>query len=411
MKKILLIVLIFIMILPSVYAREGESLTIATGFKTTVLEDGLYNIDGNIYVPFVELCEAMGSIIYRYPEYNNYYVISREGDICSHSLYYDSFEFNGENITVGIPSTHDDKYEILVPFDLADKMYDLEIEYTDGEARIKKEMYTGYYNNLVSRLLQYSIYDDFYPEKFKRYYNFYGNNPDMDAGTVINSVNLNMDKAWCTDESIVTNPQDYLTLVNKYNRLPYDYNAANLERVGNLYKKFSYSDYCLDREVYYKYVDMYDAAASDGLSIKIVSAYRTEDYQRNLYSRYKSSYGKEYADRYSAKPGYSEHQTGFAVDINSLYTSFENSAEYAWLSENAHRFGFIERYKKGAEYITGYAYEPWHYRYVGVDAATEIHEKNITLEEYYATYIYKSNYKLDKDRTWMEVIRYYHLEA
>ena len=89
---------------------------------------------------------------------------------------------------------------------------------------------------------------------------------------------------------------------------------------------------------------------------------------------------------YSARPGHSEHQLGYAVDINTVQEKFKNTKEYAFLKDNAYKYGFIERYKEGKEFITGYGYEPWHYRYVGIDAAKIIYENDLTLEEYLLLY-------------------------
>ncbi len=382
-------------------------LTVVTSFKTTVIEDGIYNIDGNVYLPLTRVSEALGAVVYKYPEYKNYYIISRDGDIISHSMYYDSYELNGEILSTGIPSTDDEKYEILVPLAMLERAFGIGVEYREDGAYIEREMTVNYYNELISGLMQYCIYGDFYPENFSRYYSYYTNNPEMDPGVVINSVNIGLDKKWYEDAAVVTDPDTHSVLVNKINRLPERFEAKNLEEVNGLYTKGG-RIYYLNREAYYKYVDMYDAAAKEGRLLKIVSAYRTEDYQRGLFNSYLRGNGAKYAEKYSAHPGYSEHQTGLAVDINSVYTSFERSAEYAWLRNHAHEYGFIERYKKGQEYITGYAYEPWHYRYVGEEAAKIIYENDITYEEYCAVYLYKSVYELDKDRTWANVLQYYH---
>lgn len=119
------------------------------------------------------------------------------------------------------------------------------------------------------------------------------------------------------------------------------------------------------------------------------STYRSFDYQQQLYDRYVSNDGVEAADRYSARPGYSEHQTGLAFDIGELHfeqhfarESFGETPAGQWLAANAHKYGFIMRYPNGKEKITGYMFEPWHFRYVGVDHATKIYEANTTLEEY-----------------------------
>jgi len=122
------------------------------------------------------------------------------------------------------------------------------------------------------------------------------------------------------------------------------------------------------------------------MTIKAVSAYRSYDRQRQLYSNYVSRDGQKLADTYSARAGHSEHQTGLAIDVagsNYSYTKFENTEEYKWLKDNAHRYGFIIRYQKGKENITGYQAESWHIRYLGEDIATYIYKNGITYEEYY----------------------------
>ena len=100
--------------------------------------------------------------------------------------------------------------------------------------------------------------------------------------------------------------------------------------------------------------------------------------------------GENYALKCSAKAGHSEHQTGLSVDVmgsNNDYDQFEKSKEFDWMKNNSYKYGFILRYPKGKEYITGFKYEPWHYRYVGKDIASIIYTEGITLEEYYKKYI------------------------
>lgn len=130
-----------------------------------------------------------------------------------------------------------------------------------------------------------------------------------------------------------------------------------------------------------------------GYEIVMTTAYRSYDFQEALYNNYVAKYGQEQAETFSAQPGKSEHQSGLAVDVSSPSVNYQltkdyiNTKEGAWLNDNAHRFGFIIRFKKGAEDITGYMYEPWHIRYVGITAAKEIYEKDITLEEYIENYL------------------------
>ncbi|WP_237686068.1 D-alanyl-D-alanine carboxypeptidase family protein [Arthrobacter jiangjiafuii] len=132
-----------------------------------------------------------------------------------------------------------------------------------------------------------------------------------------------------------------------------------------------------------------DAAAADGVAMRVMSGYRSYEKQAGLYNNYVAQYGQEVADTISARPGHSEHQTGLAVDIASpdgtcsLQACFKDTAAGQWAAANAHRFGFIIRYPEGASETTGYSYEPWHLRYVGTDIAGSIHSQGIaTLEEY-----------------------------
>ena len=132
--------------------------------------------------------------------------------------------------------------------------------------------------------------------------------------------------------------------------------------------------------------------AETGLHLVNASPYRSYQTQKNLYARYRTQYSEATTDRFSARAGYSEHQTGLALDViapGGTLNGFKNTQQFVWMRDNAHRFGFILRYGDGMEYITGYKFEPWHYRYVGVEAATFIYENDLTFEEYYAYYVKK----------------------
>ncbi|MFR6495284.1 MAG: D-alanyl-D-alanine carboxypeptidase family protein [Ruminococcus sp.] len=125
-----------------------------------------------------------------------------------------------------------------------------------------------------------------------------------------------------------------------------------------------------------------DAAAQEGLDIYIGSDYRDYAYQVKIYNNYCNLYGWEQADSFSARPGYSEHQTGLTIDCNTIDDAFGDTQESVWLAQHCADYGFIIRFPKGKESITGYQYEPWHIRYVGVDVAKEIQKYGLTLEEY-----------------------------
>ncbi|MBQ1813075.1 MAG: D-alanyl-D-alanine carboxypeptidase family protein [Bacilli bacterium] len=128
---------------------------------------------------------------------------------------------------------------------------------------------------------------------------------------------------------------------------------------------------------------MKEAAKADGVTITIISGYRSYSYQKALYDGYVKTYGKAMTDTFSARPGNSEHQSGLAADLNRIDDNFGNTKEGKWLDLNASKYGFILRYPKGKQSITGYKYEPWHFRYIG-DEATNLYQNGewTTLEEY-----------------------------
>ena len=133
------------------------------------------------------------------------------------------------------------------------------------------------------------------------------------------------------------------------------------------------------------------AARAQGLTVCLSSGYRSYDEQNYLYQRKVAQYGEEAAAKIVAPPGTSEHQTGLACDITDKYydfkdSSLENTALYQWMSQHCQEYGFIVRYPKDKEDVTGIIYEPWHFRYVGVEAATYIMDKGLCLEEFAALY-------------------------
>lgn len=180
-----------------------------------------------------------------------------------------------------------------------------------------------------------------------------------------------------------------LILVNKYSRLASDYVPDDLVTVESAYSNGGK----LKSEVNDAFCDLVEALwAETGLHLVNISPYRSYSLQSSLYARYSARDGAASADRYSAHAGYSEHQTGLALDVSvpgGTLNGFKKSKQFEWMRDNAHRFGFILRYGEGMEYITGYKFEPWHYRYVGAEAAAFIYENGLTFEEYYAYYVRK----------------------
>ena len=198
--------------------------------------------------------------------------------------------------------------------------------------------------------------------------------------------------------AISATDKSYLILANKQNALGSDHAPDSLSAVPSdltLYGK----DVQLESTVALAAEALVRELRACGYTdIAITSGYRSYEYQQILFNTYLSNekaahpaWSQSQCEAevltYSARPGESEHQTGLCMDLIStknviLDETFAQNPAYAWLTENAHCFGFILRYPSDKTAITGYSYEPWHYRFVGVKAATEIHEKGITLEEY-----------------------------
>ena len=138
----------------------------------------------------------------------------------------------------------------------------------------------------------------------------------------------------------------------------------------------------LEDITYEYFTKMQNDAAAQGLYLQLSSGYRSYYDQQIVYNGYVYDVGSDVADTFSARPGYSEHQTGLVIDLNSIDDSFGYTAEAAWVAEHAHEYGFIIRYPNGMDNITGYKYEPWHIRYVGSEVATEIYNRQTCLETY-----------------------------
>lgn len=171
-------------------------------------------------------------------------------------------------------------------------------------------------------------------------------------------------------------------LVNKNNKLPKNYTPNDLELIN---AKFTSKEIHLRKEAKIHFELMCKKAKENNLNIIGVSGYRSYEYQDKLYNNYVKEKGYEYASLCSAKAGCSEHQTGLAIDVSDIsldYDNFDQTKEFTWTLENAHKYGFILRYPKNKTNITGFKYEPWHYRYIGKKIAKYIYQNNITLEEY-----------------------------
>ncbi len=242
-------------------------------------------------------------------------------------------------------------------------------------------------NYPASSLLASLVLEKYYINKNVARYLDYGNNHNINSKKVIGIVNSKADLGFYSN-LIDSNLNDgNLILVNKFYHLNSNYIPNDLISLTGQYNKGTNNK--MKKEAALALMEMIDGAKLDNIIIYNMSSYRSYEYQNTLYNNYVARDGKQNADIYSARPGYSEHQTGLCADLNEISDKFDNTDEAKWLKNNAYKYGFILRFPKDKEDITGYKYESWHYRYVGKKAAKIIYNDNITLEEYYAYYVEK----------------------
>ena len=221
----------------------------------------------------------------------------------------------------------------------------------------------------------------------KRYQDYHKLNSNLSVSDVVTRVNLNLDLPYYINTKEAKYLNTFYTLVNKYNYLRDDFVPNNLVEMTTPYSKEGIYLVEEARDNFYKLVDK---AKEEGLTIRAISAYRGYTYQKRLYDKYVEADGVNKADTYSARPGFSDHQTGLAIDVDNTISSFENftnTKEYQWMLDNSYKYGFILRYPSGKESITNYQFESWHYRYVGIKLAKKIKASNLTFDEYFTRYL------------------------
>ena len=234
-------------------------------------------------------------------------------------------------------------------------------------------------DRLDSSSIPSNPWDSYYdPSNEERYWSYAQENPHLDYSLAVAYVNSGVDQMY---QNIEPTPDcdSMSVMVNKHFYLEADYAPSDLVSVGGEAR--------LRKEPAVQYLAM---KSDMGMPIVADSAYRSYAQQKQEYDDCVANTGQENADQEFARPGHSEHQTGLAIDILQDYftlqgdAGFENTEQYAWLHENAYKYGFIQRYIENCNAITGYMTEPWHWRYVGVEVATAMKRDGVLIyEEYY----------------------------
>lgn len=220
----------------------------------------------------------------------------------------------------------------------------------------------------------------FIEDNLERYLNY----SKIDADNAIVYVNIGLDNDYYENVEKITDQYDILVLVNKYHYLDKSYVPNDLETINFKYQWLGRSN-TLRKEARIAFEKMCEDAIKDNIYLYAGSGYRSYNTQLSLYNTYVKRDGFKEAETYSARAGYSEHQTGLAMDIaNKSGFISDGDKEYTWLLENSYKYGYILRYPEGKEQITGYMKEEWHYRYVGTEVAKNIYNQKITYDEYIA---------------------------
>lgn len=215
-----------------------------------------------------------------------------------------------------------------------------------------------------------------------------------DYDSIVSKVNTKVIYDAYTETEATDMSKGYGILVNKYHYLSKDYIPDDLVDIPWKYRFGGANDKIqIRQEVYDAFLEMWNDAYEQGYYLLIDSGFRTYDSQEKVYNDYAKKSGISYADTIAARPGFSEHQTGLAIDMyskqNSSASTFATTDVYKWLTKNVYKYGFILRYPDGQKKITGYNFESWHYRYVGKELAKKVYESGLTYDEYYEFYVAK----------------------
>lgn len=231
-------------------------------------------------------------------------------------------------------------------------------------------------------------------KNLNEYLEYFDLNSNKTFDEIIQTVNIHRNHEYYETTYDTDLNQGYGILVNKYYHLSNDYEPDDLVTISTKYSWGSSGSQKVRKEAYDAYLDMHNAANTEaGIYLMVNSSYRNYSSQERVYNNYKTNHGEAFADGIAARPGFSEHQTGLALDIfsikNPAQATFKDSDAYKWLKDNSYKYGFILRYPDGKENITGYKFESWHYRYVGKDLAKKVYDSGLTFDEYYAYYLEK----------------------
>lgn len=293
-------------------------------------------------------------------------------------------------IVIGVDKFKEYKYHQTNEYHLLEKGYNE--EETSEILKLDDELIKYFLNNEKNSKIISLIKEKYYLDKnFDKYLEYLNDNPNLDTATIVRDINIHLNYEFYEQTYKANTNLDTAILVNKYYYLESDYIPDDLVNISQTYSWGENGSQKTRQVVYDAFIDMWNAANKEGYYLMVNSSFRNYQDQESVYNAYKNTSGETYANSIATKPGFSEHQTGLALDIfsksNTNKNTFKDTPEAKWLKENAYKYGFILRYPEEFEEVTGITFEPWHYRYVGKDIAKYIYENNITFDEYYAYFL------------------------
>ncbi|WP_302132842.1 M15 family metallopeptidase [Thomasclavelia spiroformis] len=230
------------------------------------------------------------------------------------------------------------------------------------------------------------------PSYKKRYHDYKTNHPELSNEDIVTRVNMNLDYNFYAHIIIQSKPNDLNTIVNKYYKLDNNFVPNDLVYINDAYTShddpaYQYRKHQASKRLYNDFVALRNKCQENGINLYVVSGYRSTASQRKSYQHMADTYSIAEADKTCSRPGHSEHTLGLACDIaldNYSFENITNHPKYPWFASILTDYGFIIRYPEGKELLTGYSYEPWHIRYLGVNLAKKVIDSKLTYDEYYA---------------------------
>ena len=278
------------------------------------------------------------------------------------------------------------KYKNSYEYKLLEKGYseeEVSIFLKKYEDKIEKVLKMEYSEHIIPFMEEkYFIFS-----KLNQYLEYKEKNKKKEYNNIVQLVNVEMHVDWLDNQKETDTSKNELMLVNRIYGLSSEYVPEDLVDVPT---QFAYAGKKLSESVLNKVIELINAGKESGYTFVISDGYRSYEEQKNIYDSYVDYYGVSETDTFVARPGHSEYQTGLSFDLkpyNKVIDDVSSNEEYLWLRDNAHKFGFIFRFNKEHESLTGFSSATWRLRYVGEDAANIIFNEGMSFEEYYAYFV------------------------